>query len=481
VLRNAKPYEAIPGPTILPIIGSSWVLLPVVGRYNTKKLHLANRQKRQLYGDIWREKFGHLNIVTSARPEDMENVCRNEGPYPNRGEFESIKAYRESRKQWYKSTGLIILQGKEWHDLRKRVQKHLMKPKAIMEYLVPMQEVAADFVKRMIEIKDSNNEVPNFLEELYKWALESVAVVGLDTRLGCLDRNARADSDGLRMINTVNTQFSSMNELEGFLGNIQFWKLFRTPKWKKFEKASDEFSKIAFKYINRSYEALKKRGEDDKDLTLLQAMCLSEGLELSGAFVTVADMLFAGIDTTSHTTGFLLYELAKNKDKQELLYEEVKQHIPHSGSITPEVYSQLRYLKACLKEVLRLHPIISFGARVLDHEIVVSGYRVPPKTIVIIALQEIYMDEKYFSNATQFIPERWQEKKENFNPFSYLPFGYGPRSCIGRRLAEIEMISIIAEIIRKFKVEYHYEDIDIFTRVVNIPDKPLRFTFIERT
>ena len=63
-------------------------------------------------------------------------------------------------------------QGKEWHDLRSKTQKHLLKPKAVQAYLDPMQDVARDFINKILQTRNDKKEVPDFLEELYKWALE---------------------------------------------------------------------------------------------------------------------------------------------------------------------------------------------------------------------------------------------------------------------------------------------------------------------
>lgn len=66
--------------------------------------------------------------------------------------------------------------------------------------------------------------------------------MGLDARLDCLNPNLNTESDGMKMINSVQTQFYCMNKLEPFAGNFPFWKYFPTPTWKKFEKAADVFT-----------------------------------------------------------------------------------------------------------------------------------------------------------------------------------------------------------------------------------------------
>ncbi|XP_054718545.1 probable cytochrome P450 301a1, mitochondrial [Uloborus diversus] len=293
-VQDIKDFKEMPGPRVVPVLGSAWVFLPIVGRYSLQKLHLAWVDKQRLYGDVIREKFGPLEFVFSFNPEHLDVVYENEGPYPSRGEFDTLKFYRESRPKWYKTTGVLATQGKEWWDLRSKTQKHLMKPKAIQAYLLPMQEVAKDFVQSIQLERDSNEEVADFLGDLYKWALESVALVGLDTRLGCLERNLAPDSDAMKMIRSVQAQFDLMGKLE----MVPLYKYFSTPNWRRYTKASDIFSEIAFRYINNALNELKANEEhEDKELTLLQTLLLEKGLDLSGAMVTVADMLMAGIDT----------------------------------------------------------------------------------------------------------------------------------------------------------------------------------------
>lgn len=60
-------------------------------------------------GDIYREKFGSLKVVVSFNPDDLQTMYKHEGPYPERIEMESIKAYREYRREWYTTLGIMLL------------------------------------------------------------------------------------------------------------------------------------------------------------------------------------------------------------------------------------------------------------------------------------------------------------------------------------------------------------------------------------
>lgn len=81
----------------------------------------------------------------------------------------------------------------------------------------------------------------------------AVAVVGMDTRLGCLERNLTADSDGAKMIKSVQTQFDCMNRLEPFGGNFPFWKYFPSPTFKKYAKEADIFTEYALNFFTCFY------------------------------------------------------------------------------------------------------------------------------------------------------------------------------------------------------------------------------------
>ncbi|GIX67406.1 cytochrome P450 CYP12A2 [Caerostris extrusa] len=273
-----------------------------------------------------------------------------------------------------------------------------------------------------------------------------------------------------------------MIKLEAFSGRIQFWKYFSTPTWRKFVKYSDDYSEIAFKYINEALNKLKSYKEtEDKPLTLIQAMMVDQKLDVKDIMVIVADFLQAGIETTAHSAGFLLYHLAKNPDKQERLYKEITELLPTKDQkVTKDIYNKLKYFNACFKESLRLNPVVGGTARTLAKDVVLSGYLVPAGTLATVPYTELFTHERYFKNPFKFEPERWLDKEKKSHPFACVPFGFGARSCIGKRLAELEITLLVVELIKNFKVEYHFEDIGMKTLLANVPDKPLRLNFIER-
>lgn len=92
--------------------------------------------------------------------------------------------------------------------------------------------------------------------------------------------------------------------------------------------------------------------------------------------------------------------------------------------------------------------------------------------------------DKHFPQADQFVPERWLKKADptvtcpsarTANPFIYLPFGFGPRACIGKRFAEMEVEVLLARIIRQYKLEWNYPPITYKTSIIESPVGDLKF------
>ncbi|KAJ7340057.1 hypothetical protein OS493_002780 [Desmophyllum pertusum] len=96
-------------------------------------------------------------------------------------------------------------------------------------------------------------------------------------------------------------------------------------------------------------------------------------------------------------------------------------------------------------------------------------------------------DEKVFEDAEAFKPERWLRRKdvtltEAAEAFSSIPFGFGTRMCLGRRIAELELHLLLARIVQQFEISYSpdAEDVEPLMRSVTIPDRALRVQFVDR-
>jgi cytochrome P450 family 12 len=182
-----------------------------------------------------------------------------------------------------------------------------------------------------------------------------------------------------------------------------------------------------------------------------------------------------------------MYCLAKNPDKQEKLRSELMKIMPHENtSLTEENMSNLPFLRAVMKETLRLYPPATINIRrITDDGFVLRGYQIPKGTDILLGMAEVYRDQKYFERPNEFIPERFLRPETSGeacpmslrqkHSFAYLPFGYGPRFCVGKRIAEMEIETFLCRLFRKYQVEWHHSDMAVQPAMVLLPASELKF------
>ena len=232
---------------------------------------------------------------------------------------------RESRQDiFHETSGMLVEEGKKWHEARFKVQQDLMRPKSALYYLNEIETVAQDFVS-LIHLLRSNEDqtIENFLPIIYRFTLESICTIALEQRIGCL--NEPLDPE-------ISKLFQSTKEVLGsypdFMTSIPTWKFLPNPRWNKtYRKCDDNLNYILDFLKPRIEEIISNMGEkntqnESHDVSVLEKMVLRNGKESSIPMVTAIDIIFAGIDTTGNTLGHVLYHLSTNPEQQEILRKE---------------------------------------------------------------------------------------------------------------------------------------------------------------
>nr|XP_046490458.1 probable cytochrome P450 6a13 [Neodiprion pinetum]XP_046490459.1 probable cytochrome P450 6a13 [Neodiprion pinetum]XP_046490460.1 probable cytochrome P450 6a13 [Neodiprion pinetum] len=164
----------------------------------------------------------------------------------------------------------------------------------------------------------------------------------------------------------------------------------------------------------------------------------------------------AGFETSATTISFALYELAQNESIQEKLRDEIQNALKtHNGSLPFEVIKELKYLDKVFQETLRKHPPLSFLSRrsVKDYTIPDTTVHIPSGTKIFIPILGLHHDPQYYPDPEVFDPERFAAEAVQKRPqMAYLPFGEGPRICIGARFAVYQTKMGIIQILKNFKV-----------------------------
>ncbi|KAK0428157.1 hypothetical protein QR680_010642 [Steinernema hermaphroditum] len=183
--------------------------------------------------------------------------------------------------------------------------------------------------------------------------------------------------------------------------------------------------------------------------------------------------LLAGYETTSTALAFTAWLLAKHPDVQDRLYEEISEAFGDKD-IDYESLHKLPYFDAVFKESLRLKPpVVFFTSRKCVEETTICGVHIPKDMIVSFPVLAIHWNPDNWPDPLKFDPERFTDGKK-YDPFTWIPFGVGPRNCVGMRFAEHEFKLALAETVRKLRYEMgpKFED-PLKGRIATVLYRPL--------
>uniref|UniRef100_A0A0A1WKR6 Probable cytochrome P450 12b2, mitochondrial n=1 Tax=Zeugodacus cucurbitae TaxID=28588 RepID=A0A0A1WKR6_ZEUCU len=477
---NAKDYKEIPGPSTLRMLRDQ---LPG-GRLHKTNMQVLETYYRERYGDIFRVNgiLGKPDTVFTFNPADFETVYRNETVWPVRLGLESFAHYRLKKRPdvFQGVSGLVTSQGKAWGDIRNKVNPVMMKVQNIRQNLPAVDIITQEFLERLDSKLDhsSGRLSTDFTEEIKMWAFESVAVIALNTRLGLLTRD-KPDANVMKIVDGMNVFFEKAYTYDV---SPSFWKYFETAGFKELIKAYDNVTEGTKFYIEQAMEKFKNEQNAEAQSVLEKLYRINKNV----AVVMAIDMLMAGLDTTSATVISVLHFLGQNPEKQEELRKELFKLLPDPNMpLTEENTKNMPYLRACIKESLRLKPIANGNFRLSGRDIVLSGYKVPQGVGVYMATMALCNNDTYFERSNEFLPERWVKAakatcpvSQKHNPFVYLPFGFGPRTCIGKRLAELEMETLLVRLIRNYHVTWEGEKpLEYVNDLILRPTGAMKFKF----
>nr|CAD7434664.1 unnamed protein product [Timema monikensis] len=168
------------------------------------------------------------------------------------------------------------------------------------------------------------------------------------------------------------------------------------------------------------------------------------------------ELFLAGYDTMSMTIGFCLHELSVNPDIQHTLREEIDRVLKEfGGEITYEAVHKMEYLDKVLSETLRMYPAGGTLFRTCTKSYMIPGTKtlLEKGVQVVIPVYALHHDPKYYPDPEKFDPERFNEQIKACRPQScYLPFGEGPKMCLGVRLALLEIKVAVVALLSKYEL-----------------------------
>jgi len=208
-----------------------------------------------------------------------------------------------------------------------------------------------------------------------------------------------------------------------------------------------------------------------------------KGLEEIDMVGHTASFFFDGIETSSITMANIFYELAKSKNVQDKLRSEVLA-IKGPNGFEYDSVMELPYLEQVIYESLRIHPVLGGHSRICNEDLEITVFDRPftikKGTNVWIPVQSVQNDTEYYDQPDKFYPERFNEENGGIKAYRdkclLLPFGDGPRICLGQRFAMAQMKSCIANLIANYEITLDPET----PKVLNYNPEELMMAYKEK-
>ncbi|KAM9408802.1 cytochrome P450 27C1 [Pholidichthys leucotaenia] len=473
-----KSLKEMPGPrTLSNLIEFFW-------RDGFSRIHEIQMAHRKKYGKIFKSHFGPQLVVSVADRDLVAQVLRAEGVAPQRANMESWKEYRDMRGR---STGLISAEGDKWLKMRSVLRQLIMRPRDVAVFSDDVNKVVDDLIKRVYSLRTQQPDgatVLNVNDLFFKYAMEGVAAVLFECRLGCLETVIPQETQDY--ITALNLMFSSFKTTM-YAGAIPKWLRPIIPKpWEEFCLSWDGLFKFSMSHINKRLSEIQtqlQRGEEVKG-GLLTHLLVTKEMSVEEIYANATEMLLAGVDTTSFTLSWASYLLARHPHIQQKIYTEVARTLGPGAVVTADDVPRLPIIRGLVKETLRLFPVLPGNGRITQDDLVVGGYFIPKGTQMALCHYSTSLDEENFASAMDFRPERWirKDSTDRVDNFGSIPFGYGIRSCIGRRIAELEMHLALTRLIQRFRIGVSplTEDVKAKTHGLLCPAAPIHLQFIDR-
>nr|UYA98611.1 cytochrome P450 CYP6MS5 [Sitophilus zeamais] len=346
---------------------------------------------------------------------------------------------------------LFGLYGDPWRKLRTKLTPTFTsgKMKLMFDTLVGKTTGLEKLVRSHIK----NNKALDIKEVIARFTTDIIASCAFGIESNCLDE---AENEfrkyGKKVFEPTTWRVFVMNGLPKFLLDLCFNLGFHA-----FPKEINEFftktvqDTIRYreesKVIRKDFMHLLLQMKNQKD----KADSITEDEIIAQCFVFFA----AGYETSSTTTTFALLELCQDQEIQDKLRAEIKDVLErHDGKITYDAIMEMTYLEMVLNETLRKYPPVPVIPRLCTKD-----YHVPDTDVVIkkgtnvqIPVWGIQNDPEYFPNPDKFNPENFNaENKAKIHEMAFIPFGEGPRMCIGLRFGKLQSKVALVSLLRNFR------------------------------
>ena len=428
-----------PGPQGLPWFGSvfpAW--------RDPLTLFLESRER---YGDVVRFKFGPFQYYLVNDPDVVKHVL-----------VDNPKGYTKSRNylglKVVLGEGLLTSEGDHWRRQRKLAQPAFHRDK-LAGFAASMSMATRDMLTRWTgEGADKSFCIHAEMMRL------TFRIVGLTLFSSDVDGDAKDVGHALEVaMHWANDYAESMIRVPPYIptpGNIRF---------KRAKKTLDD---VVFRLISERRTQAAKTGDFGGDLLGMLMSATEEpdpgaasnpasaaraGMDDQQLRDEIITMILAGHETTANLLSWTFSLLSKHPDVERRVREEARRVLGDRDPVLEDVKS-LEYTKMVLEEALRLYPPAWVFERQAIAPDTLGGYAIEPGAIIGLCPYVLHRHPDHWENPEGFDPERFRPERAEKRPrYAYLPFGGGPRTCVGNHFAMMEGQILLAMIVREQRLE----------------------------
>ncbi|KKN37399.1 hypothetical protein LCGC14_0763840 [marine sediment metagenome] len=215
-------------------------------------------------------------------------------------------------------------------------------------------------------------------------------------------------------------------------------------KWLRSKKSITDLRQLTREVIANRQAQRHAEPEDFLDL-LIEAL-ESDQEDVETTVDNLLTFVAAGYETSANTVAWALYLLAMRPDVQQVLRDEIKSACP-TGPITFETLLKMPRLKAHVLETLRLYPAGALFARDATDQTEIKGVTFKKGDVIMFPVYSLHRNELLWAQASQYKPDRFLDQK--YQRGQFIPFGDGPRICIGAQYAETEIMVLLGSVLRR--------------------------------
>lgn len=388
------------------------------------------------YGDVYRipiVPFVKLLIVTSA--EIAEHILvKNNRNYVKSAEYKAMKKVL--------GNGLVTSEGDFWRKQRRLAQPAFHR-KRIANFANTMVQSVEDTLQNLEQNVNKTVDIHQFMMEL---TMDIISRTVFNLEEGEMDFDRKIISEAVAIGN---------KHVDKLIDYPFFWtdKL-PTASNKAYWKADAALKKLIYGIIQKRRASGTQK--DDLLTMLMEARDeeTGKGMSEQQLYDELLTMFTAGHETTAVALTWLWYLLKDEPQVLAQLQEEVDRVL--GGRLpTFEDLPKLTYTKMVIQETMRLYPPAWIVGRKPLTDDSIAGFTLPKGANISIFVYGLHRNPSYWEQPLKFIPERFAPTAANTRPkYAYMPFGGGPRLCIGNNFAMMEMQLAVAAIAQRFRFEY---------------------------